>query len=357
MNELLNHIILGNRVQDYLVSLGMLAGLCLAVKLADWIIIIRLKTLAEKTENRYDDWLISALDKRGVPLLYLGAAYLSLRHLALSPLAQRIANIAVGAVLAWLAVRLVALLIERGLEIYSRRRSGGGEPPAAMRGLMGLAKFILWLVAGLILLDNVGVKVSALVAGLGIGGLAVAFAAQKVLGDLFSYFSIFFDRPFEIGDFVIVGEFQGTVEHIGIKSTRVRSLSGEQLIFSNTDLTSSRLRNYKRMVNRRVAFKITVPYQTDPAKVKRISGIIEKIIRNIPGAMFDRAHLASLGESSLVYEVVYFVEGGDYLKYMDIQQRINLGIMEAFAREKIDFAYPTQTVFIDKAGAEPGRRK
>lgn len=349
MNELLNHIFLGNRVLDYLVSLGMLAGLCLLVKLADWIVIARLKALADRTENRYDDWLISALDKRGVPLLYLGAAYLSLRHLSLSPLAQRIANIAVGAVLAWLAVRLASMLIERGLEIYGRRRGAGAEqPPAAMRGLMAFVKFLLWTVAALILLDNVGVKVSALVAGLGIGGLAVAFAAQKVLGDLFSYFSIFFDRPFEIGDFVIVGEFQGTVEHIGIKSTRVRSLSGEQLIFSNTDLTSSRLRNYKRMVNRRVVFRVGVTYRTGEDKVRRIPGIIEGIIRGLSGAVFDRAHFASFGDYSLVFEVVYYVEGGEYLRYMDLQQGINLGIMEAFAREGIDFAYPTQTVYLNK---------
>jgi small-conductance mechanosensitive channel len=348
MNDILNQIFLGNRVQDYAVSLGLLAGLCLLVKLADWIIIARLKTLAAKTENRYDDRIIAVLDKRGLPLLYLGAVYLSLRHLALSPLAQRMVNIAVGIVLAYLAVRLASMLIERSLDVYARRRGAKEQPPAAMRGLMGLVKFVLWLIALLILLDNIGVRISALVAGLGIGGLAVAFAAQKVLGDLFSYFSIFFDRPFEIGDFIVVGEFRGTVEHIGIKSTRIRSLSGEQLIFSNTDLTSSRLCNYKRMVNRRVAFKIGVTYQTGAAKVRQIPGIIEKIIRGLPGAVFDRAHFASYGDFSLVFEVVYFVEGGDYLKYMDIQQRINLALMEAFARKKIEFAYPTQTVRLRK---------
>ncbi|HBE72962.1 MAG TPA: mechanosensitive ion channel protein MscS [candidate division Zixibacteria bacterium] len=348
--EFINQTFLGNRVQDYAVSLAMLAGLALLVKLADLIFIARLKAVASRTDNKYDDWLVAALDKRGVPLLYLGAVYLSLRHLALSHLAQRIVNISVGIVLAYLAVRLASMMIERGLAAYGRKKGGKeASPPPAMRGLMGFAKFFLWLVAALILLDNVGFKVSALVAGLGIGGLAVAFAAQKVLGDLFSYFSIFFDRPFEIGDFIVVGEFRGTVEHIGLKSTRIRSLSGEQLIFSNTDLTSSRLCNYKRMVNRRVAFKIGVTYQTGAAKVRQIPGIIEKIIRDLPGAVFDRAHFASYGDFSLIFEVVYFVEGGDYLKYMDIQQRINLSLMEAFARKKINFAYPTQTVYVGKA--------
>lgn len=346
MAGFLNHIILGNRVQDYLVSLGMMAGLCLAVKLADWIIIARLKTLAEKTENRYDDWLISALDKRGVPLLYLGAFYLGLKRLALSPLVLKLVNLAFGLVLAYLAVRLLSLMLEKALETYRRKKGGAEDQPQAMKGLLGLAKFILWTLALLILLDNVGVRVSALVAGLGIGGLAVAFAAQKILGDLFSYFSIFFDRPFEIGDFIAIDNFSGTVEHIGIKSTRIRSLSGEQLIFSNTDLTSSRLRNYKRMANRRVVFRIGISYHTDQERLRRLPELVAGIIRDIPGAIFDRAHFASIGDYCLSYEIVYFVEGGDYLKYMDIQQRINLGIMETFAREKIEFAYPTQTVYV-----------
>ncbi len=348
--EFINQTFLGNRVQDYAVSLAMMAGLFLLVKLADLIFIARLKAVASRTDNKYDDWLVAALDKRGVPLLYLGAVYLSLRHLALSPLAQRIVNISVGIVLAYLAVRLASMMIELGLAAYGRKKGGKeASPPPAMRGLMGFAKFFLWLVAALILLDNVGFKVSTLVAGLGIGGLAVAFAAQKVLGDLFSYFSIFFDRPFEIGDFVIVGDLMGTVEHIGIKSTRVRSLGGEQLIFSNTDLTNSRVRNYKRMVNRRVVFKLGVVYGTPAVKVKKIPGIIEGIIRKTPGTKFDRAHFAAFGDFSLNFEAVYYVESGDYNRYMDVQQRINLSVMDAFTKEKIEFAFPTQTVYVGKA--------
>jgi small-conductance mechanosensitive channel len=214
--------------------------------------------------------------------------------------------------------------------------------------MMSIIRLAVWGLAAVLLLDNYGVKISALVAGLGIGGLAVAFAAQKVLGDLFSYFSIFFDRPFEIGDFIVVGEFTGTVEHIGIKSTRVRSLSGEQLIFANNDLTNSRLRNYKRMTNRRAVFRIGVTYGTPAAKVREIPAMIEKIIRDLPGAIFDRAHFAAYGDYALQFEIVYYVEGGDYLKYMEIQQQINLSIMEAFSREKIEFAYPTQTVYVNK---------
>jgi small-conductance mechanosensitive channel len=186
------------------------------------------------------------------------------------------------------------------------------------------------------------------VAGLGIGGIAVALAAQAVLGDLFSYFSILMDRPFELGDFIIIDDYMGTIEHIGIKTTRIRSLGGEQLVFSNTDLTGSRIRNYKRMEQRRIVFRIGVVYQTPVEKLKEIPGIIKGIMDAIPEARTDRAHFASYGDSSLDFEIVYYVLTGDYNKYMDIQQEINLSLAEEFERRGIEFAYPTRTLFIEK---------
>lgn len=349
VRELLELSYFNNKLSDYLVSLAILAGSVTIIKVVDLIVVHRLKKITARTENQFDDRLVQALDKKIVPLLYLGAAYLSTKSLMISPLAQRIINISGAVILTYLAAKFVLALAVYTVEFYWMKKGGGDAPQnAAYRGVLTVLKLLVWGLALILLLDNFGVKISALMAGLGIGGLAIAFAAQKVLGDLFSYFSIFFDRPFEIGDFVVVGEFMGTVEHIGIKSTRIRSLSGEQLIFANTDLTNSRLRNYKRMVNRRVVFKIGVTYGTDAGKVKEIPGIIEKIIRDLPCAIFDRAHFASYGDFSLIFEIVYYVEGGDYLKYMDIQQQINLAIMEAFAKRKIEFAYPTQTVYVNK---------
>ncbi len=348
--ELMNRPFLGNRVQDYAVSLGIFLGLALVVKVADLIVIARLKKLAARTEGDLDDRMIAALDRKVVPLLYLGALYAGIRNLTVTPLVQRIVNVAAAAVLAYLGAKLVLALAVHGLEAYWRKRGDKVSlQNAAHRGMVTVLKLVVWALALILLLDNVGVRISALVAGLGIGGLAVAFAAQKVLGDLFSYFSIFFDRPFEIGDFIIVDGLMGTVEHIGIKSTRVRSLGGEQLIFANTDLTNSRVRNYKRMVNRRVAFRLGVVYGTAASKVRKIPGMIEGIIKKTPGTRFDRSHFASYGDFSLDFETVYYVEGGDYNKYMDIQQGINLAIMDAFAREKIEFAFPTQTVYVGKA--------
>lgn len=347
--ELLNRIYFGNTVGDYLVSLGTLAGLAVLLKLADLIVVARLKKAAQRTSSTFDDHLVAALDRKVMPLLYLGALYLSLQSLAVSPAVDRAINVLLSLALVFLAVKFLLTVISFALMSYWRRKGGDAPPSNAFRGMMSIIRLAVWGLAGVLLLDNYGIKISALVAGLGIGGLAVAFAAQKVLGDLFSYFSIFFDRPFEIGDFIVVGEFRGTVEHIGIKSTRVRSISGEQLIFANTDLTNSRLCNYKRMTNRRVVFKVGVTYDTDLKKVKEIPALVEQIIRELPGAVFDRAHFAAFGSYSLDFEIVYFVEGSDYLKYMDIQQSINQAIMEAFAKRKIKFAYPTQTVMVEKS--------
>ncbi len=176
----------------------------------------------------------------------------------------------------------------------------------------------------LLALDNLGVDVTALVAGLGVGGIAVALAVQSILGDLFASLSIVLDKPFVIGDFIIVGDLLGTVENVGIKTTRVRSLSGEQLIFSNADLLNSRIRNYGRMYERRVVFTVGVTYDTPRHKLE---------------------------DFSLDFETVYYVQDPAYNLYMDIQQAINLELYQRFADEGIEFAYPTQTLFLAKETA------
>jgi small-conductance mechanosensitive channel len=186
------------------------------------------------------------------------------------------------------------------------------------------------------------------VAGLGIGGIAVALAAQTVLGDLFAYFTILFDRPFEIGDFVVVGEFQGTIERLGIKTTRLSSLGGEQIVMSNKDLTDSRVRNYKRMARRRVVFRLGVTYQTPVERLREIPTVVADIFREVEGTTLDRVHFFSYGDSSLLYEIVYYVDGNDYARYMDVQQAINLRIYEEFEKRRIEFAYPTRTLYLNK---------
>jgi len=204
----------------------------------------------------------------------------------------------------------------------------------------------MWVLVLLLVLDNLGVQVTALVAGLGIGGIAIALAAQSVLGDLFASFVIVVDKPFKEGDFIIVGDLMGSVEHVGIKTTRVRSLWGEQLVFSNSDLTSSRIRNFGLMQQRRILFSVGVTYDTAPDAVERIPEMIREAVESQELTRFDRAHFSGYGDSSLDMEVVYYVLSGDYNVYMDIQQGINLALLRRFTDEGIDFAFPTRTLHV-----------
>ena len=210
-----------------------------------------------------------------------------------------------------------------------------------------IAKLVLWAVVLLLALENAGIDVTALIAGLGVGGIAIALASQHILGDLFSALSIVLDKPFVLGDFIVVGDLMGTVEKIGLKTTRLRSLSGEQLIFSNADLLQSRTRNFKRMNERRVVFSLGVTYQTSADMLESIPGMIRKIIVSHDNVRFDRSHFKEYGDSALTFETVYYVLTAEFNRYMDIQQSINLALYRSFAKQGIEFAYPTQTIFVE----------
>ncbi len=229
--------------------------------------------------------------------------------------------------------------IERRLD-----HDAAGATTLAVVGFIG--RLVLWSVIALLILGNLGFDVTGLVAGLGIGGIAVALAAQNILGDLFASLSIALDKPFLIGDFIIVGDKMGTVEHIGIKTTRIRSLGGEQIVFSNTDLLNNAIRNYKRMYERRVVFSFGVVYETEKQKLAEIPGMVRRIVEALPKARFDRAHFKEFGDFALVYEVVYYVLDPDYNVYMDTQQAINLALFGQLRDAGIAFAYPTQQLYV-----------
>jgi small-conductance mechanosensitive channel len=216
----------------------------------------------------------------------------------------------------------------------------------ALQLIQLFARVVVWSIALLLILNNLGFDVTALVAGLGIGGIAVALAAQNILGDLFASLAIVLDQPFVVGDFVVLGDKTGTIERIGIKTTRIRSLSGEQVIVSNADLLASRIHNFKRMAERRVVFTIGVTYETPADKVEKLPGMLRAIVEAQERVRLDRAHFARYGDFALVYEVVYWVLSPDYGVYMDTQQRINLAIFRQLQDEGIAFAYPTQTIYL-----------
>lgn len=214
------------------------------------------------------------------------------------------------------------------------------------------ARVVIWAVVFLLILDNLGVDITALVAGLGVGGIAVALAVQNVLGDVLASLTITLDRPFIVGDFLIIGEYLGSVEYIGIKSTRLRSLSGEQIVMSNADILASRVRNYGRMAERRVVFNLRVTYQTPRDKLQQIAGIIRGIIEAQEDTRFDRSHFARYGVDALEFETVFYVLSPDYTRFMDIQQRIFFSIHEEFEKLGVEFAYPTQKLWL--ASGQPG---
>lgn len=223
--------------------------------------------------------------------------------------------------------------------------------------LLTVGRFILWIFLFLIFLSNFGIDVSALLTGLGIGGIAIALAVQAVLSDLLASLAIVLDKPFEVGDFIITGDILGSVEKIGLKTTRIRSLSGEQWVLPNSDLVGSRVRNFKRMDERRVVMKIGVTYQTPPAKVKLIPEIIKEIICAQSQVRFDRVHFSEYTPSSLEYEIVFYMLTPDYNTFMDVKQSINYTMLEKFKAEGVEFAYPTQTLHVHQSSNQASARE
>ncbi|GAA0528170.1 mechanosensitive ion channel family protein [Chitinophaga japonensis] len=352
MPEVLQYKFWGNTLLSYVIALGILLLAIVLIMILKRIILSRMKVWADKTDNKIDDFLIGGIERSLIPLLYVGAIYIAFGHLNMVPVVRKWFNILISVAITFYLVRAVVAALKFMLMGYMSRQQNGEEKTKQVRGIMIIATAFVWVIGGLVLLSNWGVDVTAFIAGLGIGGIAIALAAQTILGDLFSYFVIFFDRPFEIGDFIIVQDKMGVVEYIGIKTTRIRSLSGEQLVFSNTDLTNSRVHNYKRMERRRIVFQFRVVYQTPAEKLERIPVIVKEIITGREGLQFDRAHLLSLAPSELLYEVVYYVLTGDYNEYMDHQQAINLALFNTFAKEGIEFAYPTQTLYVQQLQQE-----
>jgi len=254
---------------------------------------------------------------------------------------------------------VIGMLVQMGIwaiagvgRYMSLRREEQLEHDAGAVAAMDIVGFLIrvavWATVFLLALDNLGINITALLAGLGVGGIAVALAAQNIISDLFASLSIVLDKPFVLGDFLTIGELSGHVEKVGLKTTRVRSLSGEQLVFSNNDLLNSRIRNYGRMYERRVPFTVGVVYQTPLEKLQQIPVIVKDIVDKQESARFDRAHFQRFGDFSLNFEIVYWVESADYALYMDIQQAVNLEIFRRFAEAGIEFAYPTQTLFVSR---------
>jgi small-conductance mechanosensitive channel len=344
--QALKHLFGKNSMEELLVVLGITILCALGLYAARRILAHTLSALNRKIPGDIPQILADTVKRTSVPVIlvisvYAGSETLTLPH-ALEALLRSVVVIAalvqVGIWGHFLAARLAAH--------YLSRKGDGNEVASGIGVLTILARIVVWTGVALLILDNLGFNITTLVAGLGIGGIAIALAAQHILGDLFASVSILLDKPFRVGEFIIVGDLMGSVEYIGLKTTRIRSLSGEELVFSNSDLLSSRLRNYKTMRERRVVFTVGVEYSTPYDKVKRIPQLIREIIQSMAGTRVDRSHFSTYAESSLNFETVYYVLDPDYNRYMDIQQEINLRVFEAFQKEGIVFAFPSRTVYL-----------
>ncbi len=349
INQVLYYEYLGNSVYNYLIALAIFLIIIAAVQIFKGIFLKRFKKWAEKTETAIDDFVIVQLEKFIIPAFYFLAIYFAVNSLHLSQAAQNSVKYISVVIFTFLAIRFFSLIINYSIRYVWEKKQSAEKNPAQIKGVSSLVSLLIWAIGIVFLLDNLGFEISAVITGLGIGGIAVALAAQAILGDLFGYFVIFFDKPFQIGDFIIVDDKMGTVEKVGIKTTRVNSISGEQIIFSNSNLTNSRIHNYKRMEKRRVLFKLGVTYQTKPEHLKEIPQIIKSIIEEYEIAVYDRAHFLSYGDFSLIFEVVYFVLSSEFVKYAEVHHNINIRIFEEFEKRGIEFAYPTQTIFMENS--------
>jgi small-conductance mechanosensitive channel len=333
------------QVQSWLLAAATVIGLTALTRLIQHFLVNRVGKWTARTRWTTDDLAVDLVRRISLPFILAVYANLSVVSLALAPHTRT--------ALHWLFI--AACVYQAGVwgngviaYLIARRRADpdfdGGM--ATTLGAIGFGvRVLLWSALILLGLQNAGVNVSAALTGLGIGGVAVALAVQNILSDIFASVAIVLDRPFVIGDFITVGDLLGTVEHIGLKTTRLRSLYGEQLVLSNAQLLQSSIKNYKRMQERRVTFGFGVTYQTSRSAVAKIPAMVRSAIEQQSDVRFDRAHFKEFGASALNYEVVYYVLSPDYNRYMDIQQAINLELMEQFEQSEIEFAYPTQTLF------------
>jgi len=309
----------------------------------------RLLTLAKRTPGIYDDVFIEALSHTRRGILFIWLLVPLLHAMDADGRALRIADI-IAMIASSFQVAIWGLYaIHRWKENYLAKKMGKDASAVSALGIIStVLQGTLIIALVLVCLSNLGVDIGALVAGLGIGGIAVALAAQNVLGDMFASLSIVLDKPFVVGDFITVGPQMGTVENIGIKTTRVRSLSGEELVFSNKDLLESRIQNFKRMWRRRVSIVLNVPYFTPSDKLAQIPAWMKEFVTQEPKLEFERCHLSRYAPYALEYETVYWVKDADFILHMDLQQKVLMNMLNKLKEEDVHVALPSQALYLEK---------
>jgi small-conductance mechanosensitive channel len=348
---------LANPVARWILAASIAVALMLTAMLARSFAERRLAPIVARSHTRIDDFALRMLGATYRIAVAIIATYAGSLVLELAPRVETL--LARAAVTAFLLQ--LALWGDRGVRtwrtVYQARAAAVADTAghSSMTVICFITRLMLWVVIALVILDNLGVNITALVASLGIGGIAVALAMQNILGDLFASLSIVLDKPFVVGDFIIVGDALGAVEYIGLKTTRLRGLGGEQIVFSNAELLRSRIHNHQRMQTRRVAFILRVTYRSSEEQLRAIPVIVREVVDAQKTALFERAHFSAYAESSLDFEVVYHVQSPDYFVHMDTQQAVYLAIFARFAARGIEFAHPTRMVRIMDDHAAAGK--
>jgi len=339
---------LGNTPEAYGFAVIAFALALTLVYLVKNIVIGRLKALAEKTETDLDDLAIALTEKFCWFEYQLAAFFIATRYLQRTPSFDRVLGAVILLVFTYRAITIIQELLSYWItKVAAQRELSAQAKNSVVRSTQAILRSLVWVAAILFVLDNLGVNISAVLTGLGIGGVAVALAAQAILGDLFNFFVILLDKPFNIGDFITSDSVSGTIEHIGLKSTRIRSLSGEMVVVSNSNLLGSRIHNYKELTKRRVVFKTAIVYGTAPELLKKIPAVIKRAVE-ARKAEFERCNLYNCGDFSLDFETVYYFNEPDYNAYMAAHEQVLLGVIEGLADAGAELAYPTQTLLVKK---------
>jgi len=352
----MHYVLFGNALTEWAIAIAIGVSVCLVLYGVHGFLLRRLRLFAADSTGYLDHLAIKVLSTTHFLFIFSLGVYAAMQWLVLpEKTGTLLTRIAVAMMLVQ-AARWGDAGLKGWLLHYRAERAAQDIASSTSTAALGFfARVVLWVVIFLMVLDNFGVNITTLVASLGIGGIAVALAMQNILGDLFGSLSIVLDKPFVVGDFIIIDDIAGTVEYIGLKSTRIASLSGQQVVFSNGDMLKSRVHNYKRMQMRRILFEINVARDIDRRQLHMIPAILREAVEAQPHARFDRAHFRGYGASALDFEIVYFVDTSDYNVYMDVQQEINFVLFDRFAAEGIPFAYPVQAVRLDDS--ERARRR
>jgi len=348
LNTIFQFSFAGNTIGAYTAALFVFFLVYIVLLVFRKGVLNKLKGLAEKTKTDFDDLLIEVVSAVGTPFYLFLSVGIALQFIEYPLWTKSIGYWIALFVIVYSVMKALSRVIDYFLEkIIEKRSKEDGTFDLSVVKLLGKGlKGILWAVAILLVVQNLGYDITALIAGLGIGGIAIAFALQGILSDVFASFSIYFDKPFRTGDFIVVGTDMGTIKHIGLKSTRIQALEGEELIMSNKELTEARIKNYRGFEKRRMSFSFGIKYETPTEKIRAIPQMVKDIIGKIELAEIYRIHFTDFGDFSLNFGVVYYIASGDFTVHKDVQHEINIALMERFEKEGIEFAYPTQTLFV-----------